>query len=190
VAHRPDAPLHELLRGLDHAVPRDAAFLDAARGAMEPAGYTAFVDTPPGEPGHAAIACPYTHVTAPLRRLADRYAVDLAVTLAAGGTPTAAQTAVLEPLAKAMNEAEARQRRFERALVDAVEARVLERRRGEVFDAVVVRSRDGGATVQIPEPPVRTTLKADPAPAAGTRIRVRLVEADPARRRVVFAPAE
>ena len=48
------------------------------------AGYQAFRGTLPEQPMHAAIAAPYAHVTAPLRRLVDRYAGEICVAICAG----------------------------------------------------------------------------------------------------------
>ena len=75
---------------------RSAAFLLAVRRAGGGASYRPYVD---GEkPWHAAMAAPYAHATAPLRRLADRYVVEAALAVAngdpvpehvAGGAPRA-----------------------------------------------------------------------------------------------------
>ena len=69
-------PVGDLIRSLDPLRPRDAALLEEAATLLRGAGYAAFDGEPPADAGHAGVAAPYAHVTAPLRRLADRYATD------------------------------------------------------------------------------------------------------------------
>ena len=184
-----DGGLDDLLRRLDRSLPRDAAMIEAARRAMEPADYTAFAGgEPPPVHRHAAIAAPYAHVTAPLRRLADRYVLDLLVALAEGAGPPPGAAGDLARAAETMNRAEGLEGRLERALVDAVEARLLEGRVDETFTAVVIGVRSGAATIVIPDPPVRATLKTDPLPAVGTAVDVRLAAVDVEARRLSFEP--
>ncbi len=47
-------------------------------------GYVGFDGEVPADPIHAALASEYAHVTAPLRRLGDRYAGEICVALCAG----------------------------------------------------------------------------------------------------------
>jgi exoribonuclease R len=152
------------------------------------AGYRAL----PGEgppPYHAAVAAPYAHATAPLRRLADRYVLDLVVSLAAGARPGAEEVALLAGLPEVMNRTDALADRVEGAAIDLVEATLLAPHAGREFDAVVTGTTDRGARIQLREPAVRGTLPGLPPPAPGTSVRVVLQEADPAARRVVFRRA-
>ncbi|MFG2091346.1 hypothetical protein [Spirillospora sp. NPDC048824] len=74
------------------------------------------------------------------------------------------------------------------ACVDLVEALLLRDRVGEVFDAVVVTvsaDRSGGR-VHLVTPPVFGRCDGDGLPL-GEQVRVRLEEADPARRHVRFS---
>src|SRR5262249_31062196 len=73
-----------VLARVDPANPRGAAFVDQAAELMRGAGYTASAGEVPAEPGHGAVAAPYAHVTAPLRRLADRYVSEVCLSLHAG----------------------------------------------------------------------------------------------------------
>jgi exoribonuclease R len=68
------ASVGSVLASVNPAEPRAAAFVDHAAELMRGAAYTAFDGALPPAPGHGAVAAPYAHVTAPLRRLADRYA--------------------------------------------------------------------------------------------------------------------
>ena len=80
------------LRSLDPADARHLAALHAATGLFRGAGYTAFdaqaedpaLRTPPDEPAQAALAAPYAHATAPLRRLVDRFVLALCHAHASG----------------------------------------------------------------------------------------------------------
>ncbi len=74
--------LADVERGLDPSSAPAAAFLLAVRRASGGASYAPFRE---GErPWHAAMAATYSHATAPLRRLADRYVVEAAVAVTAG----------------------------------------------------------------------------------------------------------
>jgi exoribonuclease R len=86
-----------------------------------------------------------------------------------------------------------------RAAIDLTEAVILAGRIGEEFDAAVVDvdnhhgsgakgNRKGGA-VALVEPPVRARCEGEHLPL-GERVRVRLTEADPVRRRVLFEAVE
>lgn len=191
-----DQPYPQLIRSLDPTVPAHAAFLNECTGLLRGAGYTAFDGTPPTDPGHAAVAAPYTHCTAPLRRLADRFTGELCAALVAGDQAPEWVREALPLLPKLMETGDRRAHEVERACVDLIEAELLRGREGELFDAVVVdvdERRPLTGTVQLHHPAVRARI-ADDRPAApplplGTRIRVRLTNADPTARTVRFAPA-
>jgi exoribonuclease R len=175
----------EVLSALDPAVPRNAALLTLATRLLRGAGYTAFDGSPPALSTHSAVAAPYAHCTAPLRRLADRYVGEVCLALCAGDeVPQWARTA-LPALPQEMAEADHRAHELDRAAVDLAEAWVLQRRVGEVFDAVVVEANSHGGTVQLTDPAVRAKLETAGA-ELGARVEVVLVEADVTTRRVVF----
>jgi exoribonuclease R len=170
---------------LDPAVPRDAAFLQEAARLLRGAGYTPFDGTPPAEPGHAGIGAPYAHVTAPLRRLVDRFGSEVCLALAAGRAPDDGIRAALPSLPAAMNASDRRARDVERAVVDATEAWLLRDRVGEVFPAVVVDAGDDTATVVLDGLAVRGRCDGA-ALAPGSRVDVVLTEADVPSRTVRF----
>ena len=180
------------IRSLDPAQPRQAALLEEAHGVMGHAGYTAFDGEPPEQPVHAALAIPYAHTTAPMRRLADRYVLDLLCELCGGSRPSGEELETLRRLPDTMSETSVRVAQLERAVVDDVEARLLEPRAGERFPASVVELDSRGTRIQIVDPPVRARLHVEPPPPLGARIEVELVRADPASRSLQFAlvPAE
>ena len=178
----------QVVRGLDPARPGHAAFAVRASRAMGGAGYAAWRAGDGEPPAHAAIAAPYAHVTAPLRRLADRAANDVVLALAAGAPVPAWALEALPAMPDVMRDTTARARAAERAAVDYVEAAVLAGRAGEVFDAVVVDVRDDRPVVQLAAPAVLAALDRE-GPRPGDALRVRLVRADPGARAVVLTPA-
>ncbi|GAA1261817.1 RNB domain-containing ribonuclease [Kitasatospora nipponensis] len=194
----PALPYAALIRSLDPHLPHHAAFLNECTGLLRGAGYHAF-DTArglpaPADPGHAALAAPYTHCTAPLRRLADRWAQEICVALAAGEPVPSWVGDSLAEVPALMAGGERRAHEVERACVDLVEAELLRGREGEDFDAVVVdldERRPEVGTVQLTEPAVRARCESAAGHhlPLGERLRVRLTRADPATRTVRFAPA-
>lgn len=181
----------ELVRTLDPSVPAHAALLQEATHLMRGAGYAVVTAATPKDGSgvlHSAIAAPYAHVTAPLRRLVDRYGQEVSVALSAGVEVPGWVRDALDALPREMAASDQRASAYERACVDLVEAWVLRDRVGEEFDAVVVDVSRTGATVQLAEPAVRAHCEG-PGQQLGARVRVRLVSASVDERRVTFAPA-
>jgi exoribonuclease R len=160
--------------------------VDRAADLMRGAGYAAFDGQAPAEPGHGAVAAPYAHVTAPLRRLADRYAAEVCLALFEGrDVPDWARQA-LPRLPEVMASTDRVAGAAERGAIDLTEATLLHDRLGEEFDAAVLEvERPGRGTVALDDPPVRARCEGE-ALTAGARVRVRLREADPQKRRVLF----
>jgi exoribonuclease R len=180
VAWPEEMPYAARVGSLVPAVPAQAALLNLAATLMRGAGYTAFDGAPPAQAEHSAVAAPYAHVTAPLRRLADRFANEVVLALHAGREVPAWCRDSLPALPDLMVAADRRARTLEREVLDYVEAVVLAPRVGEAFDAVVV----GDGVVQLADPAVRGRYKGAAEP--GTAVRVRLAEVDVAQRRVRF----
>ena len=177
-----------VIAGLDPSEPRAAAFVDQAAEMMRGAGYTAFAGSPPEQPGHGAVAAAYAHVTAPLRRLADRYATEACLALFAGTEVPGWVRDALPRLPEVMSATDRVAGAAERGAVDLTEAVLLAERIGEEFDAAVLdvdNNRHKGGAVALDDPPVRARCEGEALPL-GERIRVRLVEADPVKRRVRF----
>lgn len=183
----------DVVRSADPANPRHAAFLQECTTLLRGAGYTVFTDGHVPTPAvHAAVADEYTHCTAPLRRLVDRYAGELCVAAVAGNEPPEWVRAALPALPDEMAAGSRRANAVERESVDIVEAALLKERVGEVFDAYVIDVKER-------EPAVGTVHLEDPAVVAriaggdarlplGEWLRVRLAEADPGSAKVLFAP--
>lgn len=174
-------PYAEFIRSADLRHPHLPALVWQARRVGRGADYAAFAGEPPAHAEHAALAMPYAHATAPLRRLADRYVLDLLAALDAGVRPGAAEAETLRAVAGVMNGADARAAKLERRAVDVAEAWTLRGCEDRVYPATVLGPRGGGVEVQLEEPPVRAVaLPADgaPRPEPGRRVRVRVAAAD------------
>ncbi|HEV7146781.1 MAG TPA: RNB domain-containing ribonuclease [Pedococcus sp.] len=176
----------EFLRTLDRTNPAQLALIHEATALFRGAGYTPFDGTVPDHHEHAAVAAPYAHVTAPLRRLVDRFALVICEAISQGHDVPAWARQALPSLPQIMAASDKVAGAVERACADAVEAATLQHRVGEVFDAVVVDRRDngGGAVVQVQDPPV--LAKAAGASELGARVKVELVEATVATGTVRF----
>ncbi|NUP15233.1 MAG: RNB domain-containing ribonuclease [Streptomyces sp.] len=175
----------ELVRSLDPHRPHHAAFLLECTTLLRGAGYTVFRDGAlPDITTHSAVAAPYAHCTAPLRRLADRYASEICLAAAAGRAVPDWVSVALDTLPARMAEGTRRAGTVERECVDIVEAALLRDRVGEVFDGWVVEveeRRPAVGTVQLESPAIIGRIEAghgDRLPL-GERLRARLTQADP-----------
>ncbi|WP_310739375.1 RNB domain-containing ribonuclease [Microbispora sp. H10830] len=180
----------EVVHGLDPKIPGHAAFLHESTVLLRGAAYVAFDGSAPTQVLHAALGAPYAHVTAPLRRLVDRYGTEVCLAVAADRPVPEEVAAALPGLPEQMAAGGRRAGAVGRACVDLVEAAVLHPRIGEVFEAVVVDVTDGkpGGQVQVTEPAVIARCDGDRLPL-GERVPVQLTRADPATREVRFTAA-
>lgn len=184
-------PYPDLVRRLDPATPAHAALLQEATGLMRGAGYLALDGGARPERDqllHGAIAAPYSHVTAPLRRLVDRFAGEACVAACAGVDVPEWVRSALPGLPEEMGRGDRKAGELDRACVDLVEAALLTGREGETFAAVVVDVSSTGGVVQLADPPVRGRCDGAGLPL-GERIDVRLVTASVDERTVRFQPA-
>lgn len=169
----------DFVRGLNAAVPREAAMLNACTTLFRGAGYDAFTDGAPKASEHAAIAAPYAHVTAPLRRLADRYAGEVCLALSAGVPVPQWVLDALDELPSEMQDSARRSNKYERGIVDLVEAMVLATHIGQQFDGVLIDvepDRRSGR-LQLQDPAVEARVKGDRL-RLGTEVNATLVAAD------------
>ncbi len=185
-----DLSYQEFVRGLDPTDPAHAALIVDATSLLRGAGYASFDGDPPEAIGHAAIGAPYAHVTAPLRRLVDRYAGEICLAMCDGGTVPDWVRAALPKLPDTMSAGDRRASSYERACLDVVEAALLEPRVGEEFRGVVVDvdPEKPRGTVQLEDPAVRARVVGDGLPL-GEELTVRLVKASVRDREVLFEPA-
>jgi exoribonuclease R len=179
----------DFIRGLDPAKPQHAAMISACTRLLRGSGYVAFDGETPAQPVHSALNAEYAHVTAPLRRLGDRYASEICVSLCAGTDVPDWVRAALPDLARTMQESSQRANRYERMVLDLVEAGLLQHRVGESFEAVVVEVDEKEPTrgiVTIADPAVEAPVVSATDIPLGTEVRVRLTTADVVQRKVEF----
>jgi exoribonuclease R len=124
-------------------------------------------------------------VTAPLRRLVDRFGTEVCLSLAGGREPAAELRAALPELPGLMAASDRRTREVERAVIDATEAWLIRDRVGQTFTAVVVDADNGKGTVVLDGLAIRGRCTGEGL-RPGTRVRVRLEEADVVARTVRF----
>lgn len=190
-------PYGVFARGLDVRSPAAAAFATEATRLFRGAGYRPF-GTPATGPGvpvgasHSAIAGEYAHVTAPLRRLVDRYGTEIALARCAGTPVPSWVVAALDALPDEMAAATQRANAYDRSAVDLLEALILAPRVGRTYDAVVVettRPKNGDtpvrATVLVSQPALRLKVSGPrELLRPGSRVRVSVASVDVARREV------
>lgn len=169
----------EFVRTLDPAEPKHAAMAFACTTLFRGAGYVAFTGGIPEQVEHAALATEYAHTTAPLRRLVDRYVLEICNAICADEPIPQWVQSALEQLPDEMADSTRRANKYERMIVDLCEALVLSPRIGEVFTAAVVETdtdRDRGR-IMIADLAVEAMIRASDLPL-GETIRVRLTGAD------------
>lgn len=185
----PSMPYPEFVRSLDPESPRHAAMVLACTRLFRGSGYEAFDGTLPEHTGHAAVASDYAHVTAPLRRLVDRYAGEACVAICAGSEVPDWVVEGLESVPATMRSSGTLAGRYERAVLDLTEAVLLRDRVGERFTATVLEvdeKQPGRGDVTIPEPAIEARVEGDRPLPLGEEITVELLEADPVARTVRF----
>jgi exoribonuclease R len=169
----------EFVRNLDPATPADAAMMNACTSLFRGAGYVAFHGEVPEITGHAALATDYAHVTAPLRRRVDRYAGEICLALCAAEPVPDWVLSALDSLPVEMQAADQRAKKYERAIVDLIEAFMMGGRTGETFTGTVVdvdADRQRG-TVMLQEPAVEARVVGTDLPL-GHEVSVRVSAID------------
>jgi exoribonuclease R len=183
----------DFIRTLDPTDPRHAAMTVACTRLLRGSGYAAFDGELPALTEHAALASEYAHVTAPLRRLVDRYAGEVCVALCADRPVPDWVRQALTTLPEEMRASAHRSSSYEHAVVDLVEAGVLATRVGETFAGVIVDVDEKTGThgsVTIREPAVEASVTGSSALPLGTDVTVTLATADVATRKVAFSWAD
>jgi exoribonuclease R len=181
----------DFIRSLDPTRADHAAVLNGSATLFRGSGYVAFDGALPEQPLHAPLASTYSHVTAPLRRLVDRYSGEICLALGAGRPVPTWVLERLDQLPETMRTSARRANQYERAALDLVEAVVLHEHVGHSFPAMIVEVDEknaGSGQVMVTEPAIEARVRsADGAPLPlGTDVSVRLVEADPQARSVLF----
>lgn len=174
------------VRRLDPNQPAEAALLVRAARSFQGAGYEPFFNGElPEQPLHGAIASIYTHVTAPLRRVCDRFSNEIVLAHCAGIDAPAWALEALEELPSIMGTSRQKDRSLERATVDFVEAVALKCLIGEEFEGMVLSHRRRGANVQLRNPAVLAGI--GDQPDIGDEVRLILNAVDLDARKVEFS---
>jgi exoribonuclease R len=179
----------DFLRELDRTNGKHLALIHEATRLFRGAGYTPFDGAVPEVVEHAAVAAPYAHVTAPLRRLVDRFGLVVCASLCADAEVPGWVRGALPSLPEVMTASDRLAGTVERACTDAVEVAVLRSRVGEVFDAVVVEvpEKGDGGEVQLLDPPVLAPAQGQLT--LGASVQMRLEVADVVTRSLRLVPA-
>jgi exoribonuclease R len=184
----PGAAPGDVLSTLSRGNPKHVAFLQHAVSLLRGAVYTTFAGAAPEQSMHAGIGSVYAHVTAPLRRLVDRYGTEICLAAhAATDIPEWVRTR-LPSLPDAMASADRRAHAVDRAVIDMTEAWLLTGRVGEIFDAIVLDAEDHVGTIAVDEPAVRARCSGGGL-VPGSLIKARLVQASVETRTVRFERA-
>jgi exoribonuclease R len=179
----------QFIHGLDPLVPAHSAMLAACTVLFRGAGYTSFSGGVPEQPEHAAMKSEYAHVTAPLRRLVDRWTGEICLALCADREVPEWIRESMDHIPKIMEECDRKANAYERSIVSMVEAGLVADRLGEEFGGVItdVDARDPSrGIVVLSSVAVEGRVAGGSALPLGQQVRVRLVEADIARRVVGF----
>lgn len=175
--------INNLMRRLDPRKVNDKRFLMTVRRAGGRATYTPYCAEP--LPRHFAIGAPYVHATAPMRRLADRYVLELAFRLANNLPVTEELSTAITNLPTTMEKGAGRARSVAQAVIDLIEAVSLQPRIGEVLQAEVVDAET--KVVQPFDSAIRSRAAQLPSGVReGDIVRVRIDVADPLQRKVVL----
>lgn len=183
-----DQPYGQYLRDLDTTDPRQLAIMHAAGALFRGAGYTAFDGSVPVGLVQAAVGTSYTHATAPLRRLVDRFVLVVCEAIANGAEIPQWARNSLPDLPGLMEHSNELTSQFEHRATDTVEAALLSTHVGEVFDATVISLSKTGGSIQLTEPAV--TAHCNGALTDGSVIRAKLVVADIPSGQVTFDLAQ
>lgn len=177
----------QFLRTLDPRKGRHLALLTQATALFRGAGYVAFSG---GEvPEHtvqAALAAPYAHTTAPLRRLVDRFTLIVCEAHLNGRTLDERLIEAMHSVPELMAQAQGRNSPLERKAREIVEAAVLSNNVGEVLEGTVVDVRERSADeshpyrahVQCRQPPTAQWVPTPQPLEIGTRIAFEIVSVD------------
>lgn len=203
---RGDKGVGELLAEIDASTPQGMALMRDAQSLLRGASYVAFGvaggidqhDDTEGGKGearddapaiHAGIGGYYAHVTAPLRRLSDRFATEICLAIAQGTEVPEWVSSRIDQVVETMKRTTPLANQVDRACLRLTEAVVLKPWVGQNFSAAVLHTGKEDSDVFIAEPPVIADCVG--TPEEGTTTVVTLIKADPAERAVEFAwPAD
>ncbi len=177
------------VRSLDPSKLHHLAMITACTSLLRGAGYADFDGAVPEQPLHAALASEYAHVTAPLRRLVDRFGLEACVAHCAGEPVPDWVRSALAELPDTMRDSGRRAHAYENAILDLIEATNLEHRVGETFTGVVVETEHDdpkAGDLVVRDPAISAPITGTAPLPVGEEVTATLAEADPATRKVRF----
>jgi exoribonuclease R len=177
-------PAHVLL-ALDPALPTSLALMTEATRLLRGAGYEAFDGFLPAHVDHAGVGGPYAHVTAPLRRLADRFGTEVCLAICQKEPVPEWVREALPTLPEIMRASDQLANKVDRTCIDQAEVWSLVGRVGDSFEAVVTHVDQNGGEVVLVDPPVIARCRGKGL-REGAKISVQLREVDEVRREVEF----
>lgn len=180
-----DLTYGEFLRTLDKTDPRHLALIYEATSLFRGAGYTAFDGDIPDVTVQAAVAAPYAHVTAPLRRLVDRFGLVICESLCRDAQVPQWVRQALAELPELMKASDSVARRADREATDIVEAAFLAGRIGEEFEADVVDHK-GDDTLEVQFTQHAVVAQVPGRAELGSTVTVKATGADVAAGKVDF----
>ena len=131
----------------------------------------------------------YAHVTAPLRRLVDRWTGEICVALCAGTEVPQWIRESLDEIPKIMDECDRKANAYERSIVSMVEAGLVADHVGSSFDGVITEVDEREPTrgvVALSTLAIEGRVIGSAALPLGQPVLVKLVEADIAKRSIAF----
>ena len=190
----------EFLAGLDPETPPAMAVMKDTAALMRGADYIRLSEANQA-PIHAGVGGVYAHVTAPLRRLIDRFGLEFCLAIAAHRRGESEEvelpqwaTARLDDAIEVMRSSGKIAGQVDAQCLSKTEAVVLEPWLGDNFGSVVLHRTKKSVQVLLDAPPVLAqciSTTSEELPEEGTRQMVSLIEADPESRIVRFAwPAD
>ena len=185
-----DLELAEFLDKLNPNSPRGMVMMRQAQKLLRGAEYLNVakeeVFSHAGVVGSAGDAY-YSHVTAPLRRLVDRFATEVCLAVTSGQALPQWVTDDLEQVIATMELSSRQASAVDKACLSMCEAQVLLHWVGHSFDAVIVSTNEEqeSSKVFVESPPVYADCAG--SVAEGKRVPVTLTVADPVRRIVLFS---
>jgi VacB/RNase II family 3'-5' exoribonuclease len=167
-------------------------FADLSLAVIKLIGPGEYVLERPGEvaPGHFGLAVQdYTHSTAPNRRFVDVVTQRIIKSMLAG-QKNPYSDAELTAIAGNCTEKENAAKKVERDMAKRLAAVAMQRRIGEVFDAIVTGATDHGTFVRIFQPHIEGLLaQGDHGLDVGDKLRVKLIRTDVQKGFIDFARA-
>lgn len=168
----------QVLDSLDRGDALNVAFIEQAAQLLRGAGYYGFVDEKPTYAVHAAIGSTYAHVTAPVRRLVDRFGTEVCLAHCAGAAVPEWVGAALPDLPELVARTGGLEGRLDNAIISALEALLLRDAIGQDFAATVVDQHKDAVTVVLADPAVRARVNGHAE--LGAKVTVKVITADPA----------